>query len=165
MFDEISSFIERIPPLTRYICLSTFFLSLSAQFGLVNPMQLILDMKQIVNFQVFQAQLKIVLEAFYMYVPQLWLWSFNAFVLCALLAFVFGIPNVSWKKRVIGRFAKLTSDCFMMLVFIMLSISVIGMAVKLAVLTNSFSMAIVYIWSSLNPEEIVQFMFGLRFKV
>jgi derlin-1 len=55
-------------------------------------------------------------------------------------------------------------DCFMMLMFIMISLSVIGIAAKMAVLTNSFSTAIVYIWATQNPTQIVQFMFGLRFK-
>lgn len=55
-------------------------------------------------------------------------------------------------------------DFFMMLMFIMLSLSGIGIAVGLPILTNCFSMAIVYIWSSQNPTQIVQFMFGLQFK-
>jgi hypothetical protein len=52
MFDELTSFIEKIPPLTRYICVTTFVLSMSVQFKLVNPTQLVLDLDQVLKFQV-----------------------------------------------------------------------------------------------------------------
>ena len=64
-----------------------------------------------------------------------------------------------------GRYAARKGDLFMMLVFVILSLDVLGLALGLGVLTNGFSMAIVYIYSQLNPDQIVQFMFGLQFKV
>ncbi len=52
----------------------------------------------------------------------------------------------------------------MMFLFVILGLDLIGLALGLPVLTNSFSMALVYIWSQINPDQIVTFMFGLQFK-
>lgn len=52
----------------------------------------------------------------------------------------------------------------MMLLFVVLGLDVLGLTLGLPVLTNSFSMAIIYIWSQTNPDQTVSFMFGLQFK-
>lgn len=146
MFDEISAFVEKIPPLTRYICITTFVLSLSVQFQLVSPLQLVLDVKQLLKFQFWRLFTSMCLS--------------SGFALLMHLYFI-----NSWLTSLESQtFRGRKGDCFMMLMFIMISLSVIGIAMGLPVLTNSFSMAIVYIWASQNPAQIVQFMFGLTFK-
>lgn len=47
--DDVQDFINGIPPLTRYVVFTTLALSLSLQFGLVSPKQLMLDLRPILG--------------------------------------------------------------------------------------------------------------------
>ncbi len=47
--DDVSDFVNGIPPLTRYTVFTTLALSLSLQFGLVSPQQVILQLKPIIG--------------------------------------------------------------------------------------------------------------------
>ena len=63
-----------------------------------------------------------------------------------------------------SHFAARQGDLIMMLLFVVFGLDCLGLTLGLPVLTNAFSMAIIYIWSQTNPNQTVTFMFGLQFK-
>jgi derlin-1 len=147
VFQQLNTFVESVPVITRYIVFSTLAFSLGAKVGLIHPKQLILMMPPI-------------LEKY-----EIW-----RLVTCHLFS---GGQGLIWhlyfiyeysKKLETGHFATRKAD-YALTLFIMIALmDLIGVYLNYMLLTEAFGMAITYLYANTDPEKIVSFMFGFNFK-
>jgi hypothetical protein len=143
---EFEDFINTIPPITRSVLALTLALSLSLQFGVISPMQVVLLQKPLLQqFELWRLFTNVCLSS----------------GLGLLMHLFFLYQNASSLEK---TYANRKADFFIMLVFVIFSLDLFGLFMDLPVLTSAFSMALVYIWAQQHPDQIVTFMFGLQFK-
>ena len=68
------------------------------------------------------------------------------------------------KELETGHFQTRKAD-FALILFIMVALmDAVGVYLGYPFLTDAFGMAITYLYANANPEQVVSFMFGFRFK-
>lgn len=147
MLQDLKNWIEDIPAVTRYLVVSTFALSIGCMVGIATPGQLILDIPPIKeNLQVYRL------------------------LTCHLLS---GGQGLIWHLYMLytnsrhletSHFATRPGDYAFGVLLIIATLDVLGWYFQFIVLTEAFGMAITTLYSLIEGDKEVTFMFGARFK-
>jgi len=149
MGDEIRGWWAGIPIVTKYLFSSSMGVTLAANFGLVNPMLLLLNVPKIIKgFELWRL--------------------ITPFCFHGSLGFSFLIHMMFLLQysRALEQttFANRTADYVWMLLISSGLLLVIGGFLKVSLLGMGLIMAIIYLWSRKFPDQQMSFMFGIRFK-
>jgi len=146
---DIQSWWDNLPIATKYLFVGSFGLTLAGNFGLINPMLLILDWNMVIkSFQIWRL------------------------VTCFLFHGALGFPfliNMLFLVRYAGSlesasFAGRLSDYLYMLMVYCGLLLVGGYFLHLYILAMGLIVALIYYWSRRNPDVIMTFLFGFQFK-
>jgi len=140
---------KELPIVTKWLFALSFGLTLVANFGLINPIFLILDFHKVFyNFEIWRL--------------------FTAFLFHGRLGFPFLIHMVFLvqygKSLEQTMFFGKTADYVYFLGVGSLLLLVIAFFLNLPILGMSLIMMIIYLWSRKNPNVVMSFMFGIRFQ-
>jgi len=149
MSNEIGEFIKNIPPVTRFLFLGTFGLTVLANLTPIIPFQyLLLTPRAIWNFEIWR------FITCFLFGGQL------GFHFLMRLYFLYNYSKNLESQFFEGRRA----DYVFFILFSCVCLLIIGSIFTFYLLGEGLTFAIVYLWSQLNREVIVSFMFGARFK-
>ncbi|KAI8906393.1 Der1-like family-domain-containing protein [Gorgonomyces haynaldii] len=145
--NDLRSMIDSIPLVTRYLVMGTVVLSLGAQLGLCSVRQLILYYGGV--FERFQV------------------WRL---ITCHLLT---GGQGLIWHLFMLyqnskhleeSHFATRPGDYAYAVLLMMGCLDAVSIYMQTPVMTSAFGMAVTTLYSLVNAESIVNFMFGFQFK-
>lgn len=145
MLRDAQNWIDSIPPVTRYLSITTVIFSLGSSFKIISPVQLMLIWPEVFNLQVWRL------------------------ATCHLLS---GGQDLIWHIIMLyqnsisletNHFAVRPWDYLTTIIMIMGSLDLIAFAMGIPVMTQAFGMAITTLYSLIQGDAIVSFMFGLRF--
>jgi len=149
MAGEIETWWKGVPPITKFLFAGSFAITIAANYGLVPVSYLILDFSKIFK--------------------SLEVWRFvTAFLFHGKLGFnflmhmVFLVRFGAQLER--DTFRGDTADFLFFVLFGGLLLLVIGFFMNFYILGSSLIMMIIYLWSRSFPNNVMSFMFGLRFE-
>eukprot|EP00128_Syssomonas_multiformis_P000768 Colp12_sorted_trinity150504_noHs@30732 len=146
---DISTWYAQIPKVTKALVTGSVAITLLANFGVLNPMYLYLSWDHVVkNFQVWR-----LLSCFLFHGKLSWNFMIN---IVFLYRYSLALEE--------GLFEGRPADYVTMLTFCSALLIVIGFLMPLWILGTALTLSIVYVWSQINRDVIVNFMFGARFK-
>eukprot|EP01127_Copromyxa_protea_P005747 TRINITY_DN15609_c0_g1_i1.p1 TRINITY_DN15609_c0_g1~~TRINITY_DN15609_c0_g1_i1.p1 ORF type:complete len:232 (-),score=42.95 TRINITY_DN15609_c0_g1_i1:38-733(-) len=149
MAGDLETWWRELPPVTKFLFAGSFSLTLAANFGLVNPMLLLLDMNSIYKrFEIWRLV--------------------TAFLFQGSLGFAF-LMNLMFLVQYGGSvenqtFGGVTADYLTFILFCSALLLVPGFFVPLPILGTGLILSIIYYWARKNPNVPMTFMFGLRFQ-
>eukprot|EP00056_Hartaetosiga_gracilis_P008863 m.127390 g.127390 ORF g.127390 m.127390 type:complete len:248 (-) comp13008_c0_seq1:3014-3757(-) len=138
-----------VPPVTRVLFFGSAAVTLLANFGVIPPSQLILNFPLVFNeFEIWRL--------------------FGSVFFFGKLGFPFLINLYflySYSKQLeTGIFAQKTADYVYMILVIWLVLLLVGFLVPLMLIGLPLVFAIVHVWCHTNPNQILSFWFGTKFK-
>lgn len=144
---ELSAFIHSIPPITRWLLLLSICIPVASRIGFVSPYLLIFSWKDLKHFQLWR-----LLTPFF----------FSAVNLNYLYALFVRYTYSNMLES--ASFSSQEEDYLFFLLISCICILIGGSLVGLKAFWSSLNICIVYLWSKLNSERQVSFMFGIQFK-
>lgn len=149
--NELSDFFNNIPLVTRYWFSGTILFSLLGRLGLVDPMNMVLLWSNSYKFQLWRP---ITALLFYPVTPQ------TGFHFLINLYFLYSYSSRLESGLFFGR----TADYVFLMAFCWILNVIVGYLAPFYFLLEPMVLTIIYIWSQLNRDTIVQFWFGMQFK-
>lgn len=138
-----------MPVCTRFMLTSIFLTTLASNYGFVSPYQLIWD----ANMALMKLQLWRAITAFAFFGKLSFHFLFTMFLF-------YHYSKELEKTTYSGR----TADYMTFLGFSAIILLIAGSLLKYRLLGESLLMTLIYLWSQLNRDAIVTFMFGIRCK-
>ncbi|KAL0277295.1 UNVERIFIED_CONTAM: hypothetical protein PYX00_004635 [Menopon gallinae] len=149
---DIGEWFQNLPIFTRYWLGLTCFFSLLGRFHIIDPMNFLLTYYGVFNkFQIW----RLVTSLFY--------YPINGNTGIHFLFNCYFLYNYSLNLET-STYAGRPADYAFLLLFNWICILVSAFIFKFYILMDCAVMAVLYIWSQLNKEVIVNFWFGTRFK-
>eukprot|EP00043_Microstomoeca_roanoka_P018521 m.199540 g.199540 ORF g.199540 m.199540 type:complete len:243 (-) comp16846_c1_seq4:130-858(-) len=146
---DLQSAYRNIPPITKALFTGVIVATLAGNFGFVNPYALLLDFSAIWHsFQIWR--------------------PFTAVLFFGKLGFPF-LVNLyflySYSTRIeTGLYDRRPADYVFMLLVQWITLLVIAYFLSLPIIGVPLVLAIMHVWCNVNPEVVVSFWFGTRFK-
>jgi derlin-1 len=149
MSSDIERWWSSLPILTKYLFVGSFGLTLAANFGLINPMLLILDWHAIfTQFQVWR------LVTCFLFHGRL---GFPFLIhMMFLVRYAGNLESEVFNGRLSDYLYMQMITCGLLLVY--------GYFFHVPILGMGLIMSLIYYWSRKNPEVEMSFLFGIRFK-
>jgi len=146
---DLKVWYNSIPRITRFWFTLLVVFPVASRLGLVSPKWLVLDWNLVVNqFQIWR-----------LVTCALWLpTSFNYLV---ILYFVY---TYSYGLEA-GYFSGRPAEYVYLLLFSLINCVICGLLFEFPILMPMTMFVVLYIWCMINPDEIVSFWFGTKFKV
>ncbi|KAJ3189396.1 Derlin 1 [Gaertneriomyces sp. JEL0708] len=148
ILDEVVSFFRSLPPVTRFLFTGTGLVSLAAGLGIVSPMQMIFIPKLAFNK----------LQLWRLVTPFL----FNSLSIDLLMHLYF-LYRTSHDLET-GFFVGKPADYVFFMTWCFGLITLGAWYFRLVVMARPLLMAMTYVWSQNNGEQLVSFLFGIQFK-
>ncbi|KAL2912228.1 hypothetical protein HK105_208296 [Polyrhizophydium stewartii] len=145
--DEAKRFVYSVPPVTRYLVFGSLALSLATQVGMISPRQLLLVYGRVVGrFEIWRL--------------------FTAHMLSTGTNILWHTYMLYMNSRSLEEtyYVGRRADYLFFVLLMMGSLDVIGIYMGFPYLTESFGMAITFMYSMAKADEVVNFMFGMQFK-
>eukprot|EP00041_Stephanoeca_diplocostata_P006052 m.74064 g.74064 ORF g.74064 m.74064 type:complete len:277 (-) comp16143_c0_seq2:63-893(-) len=138
-----------LPIVTKTLFGASFGTTLAANFGVFNPMSLVLEFSMIYNkFQIWRLLSGVFFFGklgFPFLIMMYWMYSYSL-------------------KLEREHFDRRTADYVYALMFVWIVLLVVAFFFNMMIVGIPFVLAIVYIWCSINADVIVNFWFGLTFQ-
>lgn len=145
---EVGEWFRSVPTVTRFLFTSTLALTLAANFGIVRPDYLLLTTTAFTKFEFWR-----ILTCF----------TFGGrlgFGFVMNLYFLYQYSSLLEN----GIFEGKKADYVFFLLFCATLEMICGVLFGFFLLGTCLVFSMIYLWSQINQEQIVSFMFGLRFK-
>lgn len=140
---------EQMPPVTKVLFGGSFGVTVAANFGILPMMSLVFDGYMIWHkFQIWRMVTCLFFFGklgFPFLMSMFWLYSYSL-------------------RLEQGHFEKRTADYVWACTFVWAVLLIIAWLASNMIIGQSFVMAIVYIWCSMNADQIVNFWFGMAFQ-
>ncbi|KAF8561843.1 hypothetical protein P879_07440 [Paragonimus westermani] len=160
--NEISDMFYSIPLITRYWFSGTILFSLLGRLGLIDPMRMVLLWSDSYKFELWRP---ITALLFYPVNPS------TGFHFLINLYFLYSYSSRLENGRFVmtsnvsqGPFFGRTADYVFLTTFCWLLVVIVGYMAPFYFLLEPMVLTIIYIWSQMNRDMIVQFWFGMQFK-
>ncbi|KAI8818926.1 Der1-like family-domain-containing protein [Fimicolochytrium jonesii] len=146
--DEATRWYNSLPPVTRFLITGTVLFSLAAGLGLCRPGQLVFDG----GFIVKRYQIWRLVTSFF--------WQPLGLNFLMQVYFLYRHSLELEQGLFVGR----AGDYVFFMVFAFSIINVAAYVLDLVVLSEPLLLCVIYVWAMHHGEEMVSFLFGVRFK-
>ncbi|CAH8648901.1 unnamed protein product [Heterobilharzia americana] len=150
--NDLSEMFNSIPLVTRYWFSGTILFSLLGKLNIIDPMRMILLWDRIYsNFEIWRPVTGLL---FYPVSPS------TGFHFLINLYFLYSYSSRLENGMFLGR----TADYVFMFLFTWIALVIVSFLASFYVLLEPMVLTVLYIWSQLNRDVLVQFWFGMQFK-
>ncbi|TGZ62004.1 hypothetical protein CRM22_007668 [Opisthorchis felineus] len=149
--NELSDMFHSIPLITRYWFSGTILFSLLGKLGIIDPMRMILFWDGVHKYEIWRP---ITALLFYPINPS------TGFHFLINLYFLYSYSSRLENGLFFGR----TADYLFMILFCWFMVVIVGFMASFYFLLEPMVLTVIYIWSQMNRDVIVQFWFGMQFK-
>lgn len=149
--DSIQSALKAIPPVTRAILIPSAIIPILFRLKIVSPYLFVYDVTAISqDWHIWR-----LLTPLFLTMP--------SFAYLTNLFFRYSYSNYL-ETGGSGQFAGRTADYITFILFCIVNYWFVGWAFGLVTFWDMFTLSIIYLWSKYNPETLVSFYFGIKFK-
>ena len=147
--EDLQRKFNEIPPVTKWLCTSTFVLTLAGNFGMISPMNLLLFWNPLVQgFEVWR------IITCYLFAGKL------GFPFVINLIFLFRhssqLESLEFRQRSADYLYFILVTCAILAIF--------GLYFSIPLLSAGLNAAVIYYWSKCFADIEVSFFFGLKFR-
>lgn len=150
--NDLSDMFNSIPFVTRYWFSGTILFSLLGRLGIIDPMRMVLIWSRV--YENFEFWRPLTALLFYPVNPA------TGFHFLINLYFLYSYSSRLENGMFFGR----TADYVFMFLFLWVALVIVSFLASFYVLLEPMVLTVLYIWSQLNRDVIVQFWFGMQFK-